>query len=322
MEPLQEQIAKGIVNIFETGRLLGDYSSVVVAPNDRGHLTYGRSQTTLASGNLYVLMSGYCSAPGAALAQQLSPYLPRLQSCDLTLDDDVDLRRLLEQAGADPAMRQAQDAFFDREYWQPATRRAIEAAVTTPLGVATIYDSTIHGNYVAIKTSADAVVPMPRDENAWVRQYITLRRAWLASNSNPGLRPTVYRMEELRKLADAGNWGLEPPLVVRGITITAASFAPSVGVSQAGTPPVRASAHDAEEVTLSLRVPYQTGSSVVLLQHALIHDGLLAESDVDGVFGPLTSALVKQFQLNHGLGADGIVGPATWATVRQVTGGG
>ena len=65
MDPLQEQTAKAIVNIFETGRLKGDYASVVVASGDAGHLTYGRSQTTLASGNLYLLISSYCSAPGA-----------------------------------------------------------------------------------------------------------------------------------------------------------------------------------------------------------------------------------------------------------------
>lgn len=319
MEQLQEEIAKGIVNIFETGRLLGDYASVVVAPGDRGHLTYGRSQTTLASGNLYVLVSSYCSAPGAALAQQLAPYLPRLQRCDVTLDNDVELRRLLAQAGADPAMRQTQDAFFDHEYWRPAARRAAAAAVTMPLGVATIYDSTIHGSYPVIKALTDAAVPMPRDEKDWVRQYITLRRAWLAGNANPSLRPTVYRMDALRTLADAGNWDLDPPVVVRGITITAASFTAAAGTGPAGTPPIQASAHDPDEVALSLQVPPQTGPPVVVLQHALAQDGLLAESDIDGVFGPVTSALVKRFQQKHGLAADGVVGPATWAVVRELT---
>lgn len=51
MNNLQTSTAKAIVNIFETGRLLGNYGSVVVDPKDPGHLTYGRSQTTLASGD-------------------------------------------------------------------------------------------------------------------------------------------------------------------------------------------------------------------------------------------------------------------------------
>jgi chitosanase len=61
MKPLQENIAKAIVNIFETGRPRGTYDAVTVAPNDPGHLSYGRSQATLAGGNLFVLISKYCS---------------------------------------------------------------------------------------------------------------------------------------------------------------------------------------------------------------------------------------------------------------------
>jgi chitosanase len=318
VDALQEKIAKAIVNIFETGRLRGDYGSVVVAPGDTGHLTYGRSQTTLASGNLFVLINTYCSTAGATFAQTLTPYLPRLQQCDLTLDNDVDLKSVLRQAGADATMQQTQDAFFDRVYWQPANRRALSAAVTTPLGVATIYDSTIHGSYPAVRTSTDAVLPQPRDEREWVRKYIAIRRGWLANNTNAGLRKTVYRMDELNKLADAGNWALEPPLLLRGITITSASF-DEAAPNPEGAAPAQASAHDSDEQVLTLRMPYVIGSPVALVQHALAREGLLPESSIDGVFGPLTATLVKQFQLRHGLLADGMVGPATWAAVHDVT---
>jgi len=125
-------------------------------------------------------------------------------------------------------------------------------------------------------------------------------------------------MDELKRLVDAGHWGLEPPVTVRGITITASSFDdPTRDI--VGTPAVRSSAHDPDEVALSLRVPYLSGPPVALVQHALVREGLLADADVDGVFGPFTAVLVKQFQARHSLTADGVVGPSTWAVVREVT---
>lgn len=41
---------------------------------------------------------------------------------------------------------------------------------------------------------------------------------------------------------------------------------------------------------------------------------------VDGVFGPRTETLVKEFQVKRGLVADGIVGPYTWEALEQKTG--
>ena len=51
---LQKLTAQAIVNVFETGKARGDYGRVSVMRGDTGHLTYGRSQTTLAIGNLYL----------------------------------------------------------------------------------------------------------------------------------------------------------------------------------------------------------------------------------------------------------------------------
>jgi len=49
---LQKKTSQAIVNIFESGRPLGDYGCVTVIKDDTAHLTYGRSQTTLAGGDL------------------------------------------------------------------------------------------------------------------------------------------------------------------------------------------------------------------------------------------------------------------------------
>ena len=323
MNELQERVAKSIVNIFETGRLLGNYGSVVVDPMDPGHLTYGRSQTTLASGNLYTLIAAYCAAPGAQFAAQLQPYLERLQNRDLTLDADMDLRSTLKQAGNDPAMHQTQDRFFDSAYWAPANRLAGNiplagrTGLATSLGVTAVYDSVIHGSFGVVRSATNASFAAPPQEQDWVVRYIATRRAWLAGNSIVRLHDTVYRMDELKKVSDAGNWDLALPITVRGIAITAAALGnPSADVQ--GDAPARASAQDPDEIVLSLRNPFMTGTAVERVQTALVKEGLLGGANVDGSFGPQTASLVKRLQAGHGLTPDGIVGPATWAVIDDL----
>src|SRR5215471_13443615 len=116
----QKRIAQAIVNIFETGRVSGDYGSITLMKNDPGHLTYGRSQTTLASGNLFLLIKSYCDRPDAGFASQLSAFLPDLLARNLDLDTNATFREFLREAGADPAMRAEQDRFFDDHFFSPA----------------------------------------------------------------------------------------------------------------------------------------------------------------------------------------------------------
>lgn len=57
------------------------------------------------------------------------------------------------------------------------------------------------------------------------------------------------------------------------------------------------------------------GADVVLLQQKL---GIKA----DGVFGPQTELIVKEYQRNHGCTPDGIVGPHTWEALGVQSGAG
>ena len=112
----QRQRCREIVNVFETGRPAGEYGTVTVIPGDTGHLTYGRSQTTLASGGLYLLVRAYCEEPEARYRDELMGYLGRLRARDMSLDGDSRIRWVLREAGADPVMQRTQDAWFDRAY--------------------------------------------------------------------------------------------------------------------------------------------------------------------------------------------------------------
>ncbi|MGO1120771.1 chitosanase [Rhodovibrionaceae bacterium A322] len=301
---LQKHTVHAIVNIFETGRVLGDYGKVTLLPGDSGHLTYGRSQTTLASGNLFLLIKAYCDTPEAALAARLSPFLDRLKDQDLTLDHDQSFRQLLTQAGDDPVMQTVQDAFFDRVYWAPAVKSAAFIGSTTALGMATVYDSRIHGSWHRLRDQTIATHGSLADlgEESWIPLYIQTRHDWLANHSNRLLRKTVYRMEALKGLCEAGNWDLTLPITLRGQIIDESTLAGE---------PIRVSAEVTEERILRLRNPMMRGGDVTALQNALRQAGLALDND--GVFGSGTQAAVIQYQRGQGLTADGIVGPATRA---------
>ena len=298
MTELQKRTAQAIVNIFETGAVRGDYGQVTVLAGDQGHLTYGRSQTTLASGNLHLLLQQYCETAGAQFAAGISPCLDRLRLRDFSLDTDPALREVLREAATDPVMRDTQDGFFDRAYFVPATHAAAASDLVTPLGQTVVYDSFIQGGWATVRKKVLAQagpVSAGVPEQDWVARYVDARKQWLASLPDP-LPKTVYRMDSFRDLMAADKWQLELPLAVRGLTIDEAALR--------GEPSAR---------TLRLQTPYLTGEDVRALQSALAAHGF--PNWPDGVFGPGTDALLRQFQRAKGLQADGVVGPQTRAAL-------
>ncbi len=300
---LQKRTAQAIVNIFETGRVLGDYGKVTLLPGDAGHLTYGRSQTTLASGNLCLLVKSYCEAEGGQFAAPLRAYLDRLAACDLSLDQDATLRGLLRDAGEDPVMHDVQDSFFDRVYWAPAVQSASALGIVSALGTGVVYDSCVHGSWGLMRerTTARHGAAGVIGEEAWISDYVQERSYWLANHPNALLRRTVYRMEVFNRLIEDAKWSLALPLRVRGVLIEADVLL--------GAVPVRVSAQAGDERALLLRTPLMRGADVEAVQRALLAAGI--EVAVDGVFGPATAQAVIRFQGQRGLSQDGIVGPAT-----------
>ena len=232
----QKRTIQAIVNVFETGKAAGDYANVTLLPGDAGHLTYGRSQTTLASGNLGRLVESYCEAATGGAAEDLHAYLPRLEARDTTLDQDERFRALLREAGSDGVMQRVQDEFFDRAYWQPALVAAQRLGISTALGTGVVYDSFIHGAWGRLRDATTARVGLPsgsagtgtgEGEHEWVREYVALRRDWLAGHPNPVLRRAVYRMDTFAALVEAGNWALALPVVAHGVLIDEAAVAGS-----------------------------------------------------------------------------------------------
>lgn len=276
--PLQKETIKAIVNIFETGKPLGDYSQVTLLKNDPGHLTYGRSQTTLASGNLYLLIKSYCDKADdptvkqkPLYADEFKPYLEKLAKKDLSLDNDQPLKALLKKAGSEKLMQKTQDEFFDRAYYDKAHKRAKSLGITTPLGLAVVYDSYVHGSFQYIYDRANAKLgqtPQEAGENKWIKAYVDERYNWLQNHSNSLLRKTVYRMTSFKELIN-GNM---PPIYL--------------------TDPPQKGDH-IKKVQLKLK--------------ELSYNVLL-----DGVYDITTKQAVMEFQKDHKLTVDGWIANQTY----------
>jgi chitosanase len=309
MNDQEKRTAQAIVNIFETGRVAGDYGAVTLLKNDSGHLTYGRSQTTLASGNLFLLINGYCDRSDARseIADALRPFLPALARPDLALDTNLALREALQEAGGDPAMIDEQNRFFDQHYLNPACRIAESRGITTALGQAVVYDSKVHGSFERIAARVGTTIGAGGDdERTWVTKYVSTRDAWLRTHTNALLRKTVYRMEAFSSLIQANKWDLALDLKIRGVTISPDALSAPLDI-------VRAVAADSDDAPapriLHLATPYLRGEDVSRVQASLKTNGL--DNSCDGVYGPFTAALIKRFQSAKALTADGVVGAAT-----------
>ncbi|NEX93763.1 peptidoglycan-binding protein, partial [Caulobacter sp. 17J65-9] len=300
---LQRSAAQAIVSIFETGRPTGGYGRVTVLQGDTGRLTYGRFQTTLGSGALYFLIKDYVERPGAIYVSALAKYLGRLLKRDGALDHDGALHRTLKAAGEDPVMRQAQDDFFDRNFWTPAVAAARALGVTTPLGVAVIYDSKVHGSFERVRdrTLRQVGPPSAVGEETWISAYVANRRAYLAQHAQPILRKTVYRMAAFERLIRDDNWDLDLPFKVGGFRIDEKTL-------RAGPAKGRAA-----RILAPADTPMK-GDDVREVQARLRELGYGA--DPTGAYDDDTVELVRKFQEAHGLKVDGAVGPATRASLE------
>ncbi len=303
LTPGQKRIAQAIVIIFETGRALPDYSRVTLLPGDRGHLSYGRTQFSLASGCLYLAVKEYVAQREAAFAERLAPYLAQLAARDCALNTDLSFRALLSDAGRDPAMIRAQDNLTDRLFWLPALRAADALGLSEALSAAVVYDSFVHGGWARMRrrTLERCGTPENLTERRWIQSYLAQRLEWLTGHSNPLLPYTAYRVRSLRKIAGQDNWRLEPPLIVRGVRID--------GQTAAARPPV---AGPVEENPPLLRRtdPPMRSDYVSRVAQALG----LPDTDRRG-FDHVFEEAVRAFQAEHGLIRDGIVGPATRAAL-------
>ena len=220
----QKRICEQVINVFETGSIQGDYSNISIyhdGPQEMRQVTYGRSQTT-EYGNLRELVQMYADAKGT-YSDQLRPYVKKIGV--MALVDDSPFKQLLRDAGKnDPVMRQVQDGFFDKRYFQPAMAWAESNGFTLPLSALVIYDSFVHSGSIrdSLRKLFTEVPPVKGgDEKTWIKQYVDVRHDWLANHKNPELHPTVYRTKCFSSEIAKENWDLSQlPINANDVDVT------------------------------------------------------------------------------------------------------
>lgn len=205
-----------IVSIFEGGKPFR-YATLSCSKGDAGGLSLGYLQASITSGNAGKLLRLYYASGGRCIPES---YVKRAEAVDNTLGDAPEFRAMWKAAATDPIMQRAQDNFFAKEFLEPAMAAAAKLGITEPLGICVVFDGFIQGAFAKIAKR----VPPGLNQWDWVRQYVAIRRDWLATHpTRPILHETVYRMdfflEQLEALGGSGNWKLDTPFICHGVGV-------------------------------------------------------------------------------------------------------
>lgn len=112
---------------------------------DRGIISYGRFQFTLAASTLGTIVTRYLERSQSAAAERLRPYHARILNRDPALRHDGELRAALIAAAREPAMQQAQDELATEVYWDRTHRIAIAPrGIRLPLSRALLFDISVN----------------------------------------------------------------------------------------------------------------------------------------------------------------------------------
>jgi chitosanase len=231
LAPGIKDLIEHILNEEETGSITGDYGQLdtyLDGHNGTRQITYGRSQTT-EQGNLKDLIALYITK-GGLYASTFRPYLEEIGKYPLY--DDSTFKQTLRAAGADPIMHEAEDAFFDFDYFAPAQAWATAHGFTLALSMLVIYDSFIQsGAILDFLRARFAELPPSAggDEKVWIENYADVRHNWLRTYNDPSnpaksalLRTSCYRTGDLKRAIQAGNWDLsQRPIIANGAEVSA-----------------------------------------------------------------------------------------------------
>lgn len=230
LTPEQRRRADQIISVFEndTPDLQYDYTEEL---EDGRGLTAGRAGFTTATGDLILVVQRYVArTPDSPLKQ----YLPRLEEAAKTEDGSMEglegLGDAWHEAAKDPDFCAAQDEVVEELYFRKAAQAANLLGVRSPLGQLYLYDAIIqHGNGedpdglpALIQRTTERAGGTPKSgipEAKWLDLFLAERRATLAHAYAEETREvwaeSVGRCDALQSLAQAGNYDLHGPIVIK-----------------------------------------------------------------------------------------------------------
>lgn len=220
-DPALVDYIRRILSVAETDKPEWDPSAVYKyndGPNQSPQWTLSIGFTEMG-GNLKVVLERYLEL-GGTLAVQFAPYLAVMGHKHIT---DPGFKTLLQEAGKEPAMVQAQHEIFDEKYLGPAFEWAKRFGFTQPLSFLVIADSFLHSGSMLGFLMNKFPEKKPVDggsEESWIDAYLHARREWLANHSNRLLRGTIYRVDCYAREIARNNWDLaKAPIDMHGTMV-------------------------------------------------------------------------------------------------------
>jgi chitosanase len=214
---------KKILLAFEQDSTTIKYNQVYKyedGPNDIKQITLSFGITEF--GNLHNFIKDYIFS-GGVNSKFFIPYVDKIGRVSLVHDDEFVNK--LKESGTDPIMQQCQEKAYEEMYINPAYAWADRNKFTKNLSKLVICDSFLQSGSILslLRNKFAEKVPVDGgDEENWIKEYVRVRRDWLANHSRKALNNTVYRMDFMKNRISLEDWNLDKfPMNANGVKITA-----------------------------------------------------------------------------------------------------
>jgi chitosanase len=210
---------KRIINVWETGKEALNVTDIYIfkdGKNESRQLTVGSGLTEQGGGIKKALEYYLLAQPKDPIA----PFVPLVGKTPLVANQEfrAHFGRVLDS----PDWRGAFERVWAENYITPALEWATRHGFTLPLSILCVVDSWVHSGRVPdfLRARFPELPPSKGgNEKLWVIAYCKARGIWLANHSRRILRKTNYRVNDILRAAENGNWDLSKPFLANGKTV-------------------------------------------------------------------------------------------------------